>query len=155
MPSQGSHRSPLVLYGTRCWRQPPHQEPTELPGSSSLACPRSGRVPAHPLSSMRRVKRPPTGPYQSYSASRLTSPRSQLSGRCVQLLTDSRQGEQVLGGTGAMQTHPPGTLFISKPTGNSHHQLIKREPYLFCHPSISGRQSLIYRKVLTIINLSR
>jgi hypothetical protein len=73
------------------------------------------RVPAHPLSSMRRVKRPQAGPYQSYSASRLTSPRSQLSGRCVQLPTDSRQGEQVLGGTGERQPHSPGTLFVSKP----------------------------------------
>src|SRR5579859_7445078 len=106
------------------------------------------RVPAHP-SFLQKARQPGTcQPNPDLSASRFTSPRNQLSDRCFQLPTASREGDQALVGTSKMRTHPPGTLFILKPPVNSHQHIIKREPYLFCHPSVSDRQSLIYRKML-------
>jgi len=106
------------------------------------------RVPAHP-SFLQEARQPGTcRPNPDLSASRFTSPRNQLSDRCFQLPTASRQGDQALVGTSEMRTHPPGTLFILKTTCELTPAYHKREPYLFCHPSVSDRQSLIYRKML-------
>jgi hypothetical protein len=119
LQSQCSHGSPLGLFGVRIAGVPgaasSGNQPKRQVAQAMLALGDQLRVPAHP-SFLQEARQPGTcRPNPDLSASWFTTRRNLLSDRCFQLPTASRQGDQVLGGTGEMQSHPPGTLFILKP----------------------------------------
>ena len=120
MLCNGSHGSPLVLIGTHfagSTRTTPSGTNRSARSLKPCLPTEINFVFPHILPSSRGCDNHPNpGPIQSYSASWFTSRRNLLSDRCFQLPTASRQRDQALGGTGEMQSHPPGTLFIFKIT---------------------------------------